>query len=259
MLRLAKAALLGSTVLFLSACGDNPLANAFQNISIKNLDQDGNAIVELKTEVGVGSVLFTSGNLPIIDPKTGKIYGSISMERTLDGKNILTVSANVTSIKLGNVLTDNKLPNGDNVPIAGLTSLVAVPAGRHSRIYIGQSGDKVMLGVAVAIEQFDSLSKYIPGVSMFFNVKTNNELPGVAGFFTSAESGKSGLAMFMQTNIPGINLPSSNVIASTKMSSSSLESGEMRFLTRNATSEQANYFGYYVNKWKTSKTKLKVK
>ncbi len=259
MMRLAKAALLGSAVLFLSACGDNPLANAFKNISIKNIDQDGNAIVELKTEVGVGTVLFSSGSLPIIDPQTGKVYGSISMERTLDGKNILTVSANVTGIKLGNVLIDNKLPNGANVPVAGLTSLLAVPAGRHSRIYIGQSGDKMMVGVAVAIEQFDSLAQYIPGASMFFNVKSNSDTPGLAGFFTSSQSGKSGLALFMQTNVPGINLPSSNVIASSKMASMPVESGEIRFITRNATSEQANYFGYYVNKWKRSNTKLKVK
>lgn len=78
----------------------------FKNVSIKNLDQNGNAVVELKTEVGSSNVVFSGGTLPIVDPKSSKNLGSISMERTLDGKNILTLTANVTGIRVGNVLTD---------------------------------------------------------------------------------------------------------------------------------------------------------
>lgn len=257
MLSIARAALLGTSVFLLSACGNNPLAEAFKNITLKNLDENGNAIIELKTEVG-GGLLFSAGSLPIVDPKTGKMYGTISMERSLDGKNILTVSANVSGIKIGSVLTDNKLPNGDNVPVAGLTSLAAVPAGRNSRVYIGESQDKLMLGVAVAIEQFDVLSHYIPKGSMFFNISTREKNPGVAGFFVSPEPGKSGIALFMQTNMTGVNLPGAPaVMAKANMASVSVQ--DMTFITRKAKSADEQYFGYFVNRWSRAQTPLNVK
>lgn len=253
MLRLAKIALLGTTVALLSACGENPLAGAFKNVSLSNIDSNGNAFVELKTEVGSENVIFSMATLPIVDPKTGKELGVISMERTLDGRNLLTVRANVTGIKLGNVLPDNKLPNGNNVPVAGLSSLIAVPAGQNSRVYVGQAGDKLMVGVAVAVEQFDNLAAYIPGASVFFNLATSAGLPGVAGFFTSKESGKSGLALFTQTTMPS-GLPS-GVLAQSKAGPSS----DLKFVSRKPTTTQSNYFGYFVNKWGRSKTKLKMK
>lgn len=276
MLKMGKLALLGSTALFLSACGDNSLSNAFKNVSITNLDQDGHAVVELKAEVGTANIIFAGASLPILDPKTGKNLGSISMQRTIEGKNLLTVSANITGIKLGNVLTDNKLPNGNSVPVAGLTSLIAVPAGHSSRIYIGEAGDKMMVGVAVAIEQFDVLAQYIPGQSVFFNL-SGGKVSGLGGFFTSAQSAKSGIALFVQTKVPSIGLPSTSLasadstafssasapsakaLSATRLSSASSDGSTIKFVTKKATSEQANYFGYFVNRWSQSKTKLKVK
>jgi len=267
MYSLGKITLLGSALLFLSACGDNAGTSAFRNVSIRNLDQNGNAVVELKAEVGNPAILFSAGTLPIVDPKTGRALGSITMERTLDGKNILTLTANVTGLRLSGSLGDNKLPNGNNVPVAGLKSLVAIPAGQNSRVYIGESGDKLMLGVAVAIQQFDNLASYIPGASVFFNLGSESRLPGVAGFFTSRDSGKSGLAIFTQTELPALNLPTlpgSQPLAQAKalVLSASLEDSaksEIRYQIRRAPQEQLAYFGYFVNQWSRTKTRLRLR
>jgi len=262
MLQSMKIIALGATALMLSACGDNSLSGAFKNVSIKNIDLSGNAVVELKTEVGSANVIFSAGSMPIVDPKTGKHLGTISMERTLDGKNVLTVQANITGIKLSQPLADNKLPNGANVPVAGLTSLIAVPAGQHSRVYIGEAQDKMVFGVAVAVEQFDSLASYIPGASVFFNLGGDTQIKGLGGFFTSNQQGKSGLAIFAQTQVPALNLPipvGTMAKASISTQSTTFSEDSIRFITRQASYTQANYFGYFLNRWNRSGTQLKVK
>lgn len=257
MLKLFKGVALLATVAVLSACGQNSLSDAFKNVSISNVDQDGNAVVTLKTEVGGENIIFSAASLPIVDPKTGKNYGTISMERTIEGKNVLSISANVSGIKLGNVLADNKLPNGANVPIAGLASLVAVPAGKSSRVYLGTTtaGDTLVVGAAIAIQEFDSLANYIQGASVFFDLsQTNSNIKGLGGFFTSTESGKSGIAIFAQTKMPaGLPIPS----VSTKALAST--STDVKFIKKNPTTEQANYFGYFANRWSKKKTPLKMK
>jgi hypothetical protein len=261
MLNNLKGFVLLGSVALLSACGQNPLSNAFKNISISNIDQNGDAIVELRTEVGSGNIIFATGTLPIVDPKTGKDYGTISMERTLDGKNILLISANVTGIKLGHVLSDNKLPNGANVPIAGLSSLVAVPAGKSSRIYIGTTtSDEIVVGAAVAVKEFDSLAGYIPGASIFFNLSQTSQVNGLGGFFTSSESGKSGIALFAEVQKPsilGLGVLTSGVSA--KIMSDPKLPSQLKFIQNSPTSNQSYYLGYFLNKWSSHKTSLKLK
>lgn len=257
MLKLFKGFALAGSIALLSACGNNNMSDAFKNVKISNIDENGNAIVELKTEVGNQNIIFSTATLPIVDPKTGKSYGTINMERTIDGKNMLTISANVTGIKLGNVLPDNKLPNGANVPISGLATLVAVPAGESSRVYIGTttSGETFVLGAAIAVKEFDGLAGYIPGASVFFNLaEQNSNVKGLGGFFTSTESGKSGIAIFVETKaLNGLPVPS----VSTKMAAASKSS--VKFVQKAPTREQSTYFGYFLNRWSSKKTPLKVK
>lgn len=253
---LFKGLLIASAVVFMSACGQDNASNAFKNVSISKVDQNGNAVVTLRTEVGSENVIFQAATLPIVDPKTGKEYGTISMERTLDGKNILVLNANVTGIHLGNYLADNKLPNGTNVPVAGLSRLIAVQAGKSSRVYLGTnaSADTWVLGLAVAVKEFDSLGNQLPGTAVFFNLDQNAGAKGLGGFFTSTESGKSGLAIFVQTDAL-LDLPKSG-ISSKALASTSTQ--KLKFVERRATREQANYFGYFLERWKRLKTRLKV-
>ncbi len=256
MLNLLKASTLVGAIALLSACGQNSMSDAFSNISLSNIDENGNAVVELKTEVGGDKLVFSNTSLPITDPKTGKNYGSVKMERTADNKNMLTISANVTGISLGNVLPDNKLPNGSDVPVAGLAKLAAVPAGTNSRIYIGTTtaGDTLVLGAAIAIKEFDGLAEYIPGATSFYSLSQNAGAKGLGGFFTSAESGKNGIALFVETNIPSHGLPIPGTASKMAGTTSSV-----RFIERAPTTVQSNYFGYFLSRFSQKKTPLKIK
>lgn len=256
MLKLAKGAAMLGAIAILSACGQNNMADAFKNIKVSNIDENGNAIVELKTEVGTANLLFSDQTLPITDPKTGKNYGTITMARTADGKNLLTVSANISGLKLANVLPDNKLPNGKDVPIAGLTSLVAVPAGTNSRVYIGETttGVTLVVGAAIAVKEFDNFVTYIPNANVFSTLVDSSGVKGSGGFFTSSESGKNGIAIFVETARPaGLPIPGlpHKVLAT--------NSNDVKFMDKNPTNEQKNYFGYFINRWSKAKTALNIK
>jgi hypothetical protein len=243
MLKYVKGLTLIATVALLSACGQNNLSSAFKNVSIAPIDQNGNTVVTLSTEVGANNIVFSAMSFPIT--AGGKEYGTVNMSRTVDGKNLLTVSADISGLKLAHTLSDNKLPNGADVPVTGLKSLIAAQAGTNSRIYVGTSDNTLVFGAAIAIEQFDNLSKYIPGATTFFNLNGAN---GMGGFFTSAESGKSGLAIFVQTTKPaGISALSAKPMA---------DAGDVKFKEKKATMEQAQYFGYFVNQWSKRKTQL---
>lgn len=256
MLKLVKGAALVGVVALLSACGQNSMNEAFKNIKVSNIDENGNAIVELKTEVGTANLMFADQTLPITDPKTGKNYGTITMTRTAEGKNLLTISANVSGLKLANVLPDNKLPNGKDVPISGLTSLVAVPAGTNSRVYIGETtkGTTLVVGAAIAVKEFDNFTSYIPNANVFQTLADSSGVKGSGGFFTSTESGKNGIAIFVETTRPaGLPIPGlpNKVLASSTT--------EVKFVTKNPTTEQKNYLGYFLNRWSKAKTALKIK
>jgi len=152
-----------------------------------------------------------------------------------EGKiNRLSVKLDITKAKLAASLADLRLPNGGQLPVEGFETLQAFPAGENSKVYLGQKQNQYMLGLALAVEQFNNLSGPIPGASFFFKLDSNN---GLGGYFTALEPNKSGVALLTET-------------AGKK---------QMNFREKSATFEQAQYFGFFVEKWKKSKTLLKIK
>lgn len=227
--------LLITMFLILSACGkkENDVKGSITNVKVSKGFEANQEILFMEADVGNSQVIFKDDILLIQDPTSSLTLGSVLMLR--DGEtNRLSVKLDITKAKLAASLSDLRLPNGTKLPVEGFETLQAFPAGEDSKVYLGQKQGGYMLGLALAVEQFNNLADHIPGASLFFKLDTNN---GLGGYFTALEPNKSGVAVMTE-------------VSSQK---------RMVFKEKGATFEQAQYFGYFVEKWKKSKTKLKVK
>ncbi|MCX7978111.1 MAG: hypothetical protein N2578_03830 [Bdellovibrionaceae bacterium] len=186
----------------LSACGGTT-GSSVKNVKLRTyVDQNTkNLMAEMEAEFDSSNVIFPTAYIPVVDPNdNNRPLGVIRTEMTLDGKNMLYITADASRIKLGNFLPDNKLPNGNPIPVAGIQDLMTVPAGKNSKLYLGWYQGKMVLGAAMAVKEFDGLAGYIPGANIFFTLPSDSGVRGVAGFFTGTQSGTSGLGIFAQTN-----------------------------------------------------------
>ncbi len=227
--------LLITMLLTLSACGkkENDVKGSITNVSVSKSFESTQEVLFMEAEVGNSQVVFKDDILLIQDPASRQTLGSVLMLRN-DKINRLSIKLDVTKAKLAASLTDLQLPNGGKLPVEGFEILQAFPAGENSKVYLGQKQGQYMLGLALAVEQFNNVAGYIPGASFFFKLDSNN---GLGGYFTALEPNKSGVAIL------------------TELSSQR----NLVFKEKSATFEQAQYFGYFVEKWKKSKTKLKIK
>lgn len=224
-----------SFFLILSACGkkENNVKGSITNVVVTQGLESNQEILFMQAEVGNSQVIFKDDILTIQDPASGQTLGSVLMLR-VDKINRLSVKLDITKAKLSAGLSDLRLPNGAQLPIEGFESLLAFPAGDNSKVYLGQKQGQYMLGLALAVEEFNDLTGYIPGASFFFKLDTNN---GLGGYFTASEPNKSGVAILTDIS----------------------QQKSLVFKEKKATFEQAQYFGYFVEKWKKSKTQLKIK
>lgn len=197
-----KTLLLVGFALTMAACGQNS-SSVVQNIKVRSYEDTSSheTMVEMVAQLNSSNIVMPIATVTVVDPKNNnRTLGTINLETTIDGQSVLRMVANASAIKMGNYETDTKLPNGNPVPISGLTHLYALQDQRtKTKIYIGDANDKLFFGTAVSIKEFDGLAQYIPGSSMFFALPTASGVRGLAGFFTGLTSGTSGLGVFAQT------------------------------------------------------------
>jgi hypothetical protein len=190
-----------ATALFLQGCGSGGGVgnDLVRSLNVVTSPSGNDILVSVSTELNAGNLVFPAITLPIVDPKNpARPYGTLTMQRTLDGKNMLTVQVNVTRIAGDrNLVAPPLLPNGTNIPVAGVKDVVALQAGSSSRVYVSLNDTTKMLGVAVAIKEFDSIAKYVPGANLFFDIPQTNGIRGLAGIFTGTTSGTSGFGIFL--------------------------------------------------------------
>lgn len=217
-----KGLLLVATVATLSACGNT--SSLVEKVSVKtNVDANQDTWVTMDSQLNMGALSFPALTIPIANPKfPSEMLGSVSLQRTLDGKNVLEVSANLSEISKNKFTQDNLLPNGSAIPVAGLDGVIAVKFNTASKVYIGGSANSIMFGVALAIPLFDNVGKYLPGLNMFLPLPTQSGIEGLGGVFTGA-TGLSGLGLFVK--VPNtININSANTLAAASTSSLSVNS-----------------------------------
>lgn len=212
-----KGLFLVATVATLSACGNT--SSLVEKVSVKtNVDANQDTWVTLDSQLNMGALSFPALTIPIANPKfPSEMLGSVSLQRTLDGKNVLEVSANLSEISKNKFTQDNLLPNGSAIPVAGLDGVIAVKFNTASKVYIGGSSNSIMFGVALAIPLFDNVGKYLPGLNMFLPLPTQSGIEGLGGVFTGA-TGQSGLGLFVK--VPNtININPSPSVASLQVNS----------------------------------------
>lgn len=252
-MKFLKGLLLFATIATLSACGNNAIV---ENISVKT-SQDANQDiwVALSTQLNMGALSFPALTIPVMNPKfPSELLGQVSLQRSLEGKNVLVVNANISEIGKNQLTNDNLLPNGNAIPVAGLSGVVAVKFNSSSKIFLGGSNDSIMVGIALAIPLFDNIGKYLPGVNMFLPLPTASQIEGLGGVFTGS-AGQSGIGFFVK--VPSTSnssssatlasknslsktpdLSSSSVIFKTSAISIATTTSNMKFLASNESSSK---------------------
>ena len=191
-----------ASTLTLTACGGSVGSNLINGLSITTSQNAGDVMVTVSTEINTGNLVFPMVTLPILDPNNPSTsYGSISVQRTLAGKNVLSANVDITKVSGAHgILDSSTLPNGTQIPVAGVANVIAFQAGSSSRVYMSLTDQTKMLGVAVAIKEFDAIGGYLPGANLFFDVPQTSGVSGIAGIFTGSQSGQSGIALFVDAS-----------------------------------------------------------
>ncbi len=193
-------ALLAAGSLLFQGCGKNGIGSQLiKNLSVHSSPVQNDVMVHIEAVFNAGNLMFPLISLPIVDPKVPtRPFGTLTLQRTLDGRNVLGVDLNVSRISnTDGLVAPNLLPNGNQIPVAGVRDLIAFQAGSSSRVYLSLNETSKMLGVAVAVKEFDSIAQYVPGANLFFEFPQQNGIRGTAGIFTGVTSGQSGFGLFI--------------------------------------------------------------
>jgi len=206
----AIAPVMLSGLLALQACGG--AQSLMQNIKVSSSDATGDLMLTMKSQLNIGQLIFPSLTIPVADPKhPDRQYGTISLLRDVNGVNTLQLDVNLTLAAQLEAVSDGRLPNGNPIPIANIDELIAIKAGSKSQVYVGFSDDKIVGGVAVAVKEFDNISRYVPGINLFYDIGGNQSVKGVFGVFTGMEPGTSGLAIFFDATKAALGTPSPTI------------------------------------------------
>lgn len=215
-----KGLLLVAMMAALSACGNSN--SIVEKVTVKtNVDANQDTWVSMDSQLNMGALSFPALTIPIANPKfPSEILGSVSLQRSLEGKNVLQVSANLSEISKNQLSQDNLLPNGNILPVAGLDGVVSVKFNSASKVYIGGSSNSLMFGVALAIPLFDNVGKYLPGLNMFLPLPANSNIEGLGGVFTGSP-GQSGIGLFVK--VPNsINTNSKTTLATSALKTNTI-------------------------------------
>lgn len=194
---MTKIIFLLATVTFLSACGSNSI---IQSITVSSVvDTEQNQWVHMDSKIKMGSLQFPAVTIPILNPRDAtELLGKVSLAPGADGLNLLSVQANLNQLHNNALVQDQRLPNGDQIPISGMTGVVSVKISEKSKVYIGASSTQFMVGLALVIPAFDSIGKYLPGAALFLPLPNESKIDGVGGVFTGSNN-QNGLGLFILT------------------------------------------------------------
>ena len=197
----AILALAISAQVILPACGGGENGNPFVNdVNIFTFQEESDAWVELTADVNTGKASLPAIDFPVSNPSTGMEYGSISVIPKLgENASVISLAVNLSAV-LEEPVANSNLPNGLPIPVAGLDpeNVLAYNINNGpSKAYAAFTGQDGILGAAIAVKEFDALGKEL-GQSNFFPSfhHEDNDLYGIAGIFTSPNSGLSGFGVF---------------------------------------------------------------
>lgn len=201
---LLRSLLLSTTLsltLGLTGCGKNGTNQYVKAIYVETTIADSDNWVSLNSTLNVANLVFPSLSLPIIDPRDpGNPYGTFELSPIMGSTdNSLKVSLNLSKVSGLPGAGIPTLPNGNSLPMrapAGVDLIELDIKQIKSKIYIALGQGVAVLGVAVAVKEFDILNRYLPGVNLFMGFNIQGVI-GNAGLFTGEETETSGIGLFV--------------------------------------------------------------
>jgi hypothetical protein len=184
----------------LTSCGGGSSDHqVVTDLSLSASTEDGDVYAAIEADFDLGNLTLPTLQFPVIHPKTGAMLGEIFLEATLDGRNTIELNVNISEAAQINGVQSSLMPNGQPIPVGGIdqNTVTSLPIDSiNASVYLALAPQTAMAGFAIPIQQFDGIGQQVGGVN-FFPAFTIGDVRGVAGIFTSAESGKSGLALFI--------------------------------------------------------------
>ena len=187
-----------ATPLLLLACRQGQGPKWLEDASVSTLvDVEGNSIIRASVDLKLGNTQLPTVTLPIYHPHDFELL--LGQVQIIGHTGAINVDLNLDNV-FGLDYGDGTLLDGSPIPMAGLNGVdvIEIPfaEGAH-RIYLAFDEDVAMLGFALTIEQFDSISKTLGGVDVFYPFDFK-KVKGSVGFFgNNLVSGESGLAVFI--------------------------------------------------------------
>lgn len=223
-----------STVFFLAACGDKNkvISHSITDVQIEKTIELNEHFLTLTAHVGGPELYFRGDILPVTNPATQKQIGSLLVLNGEGGKNKLRLKINTQQLMNSASLIETQLPNQSPFPISDFESLISVPTGDHSRVYLFKKNSNYTLGLAVVIPEFDILIDQISPSQIIFNLDNQK---GVGGFFTAREKNQSGMLIFMP-----------------------LDNNRRRWKTKNLSDEKTTLLYRQILNWQKKKIKFRI-
>lgn len=202
---IVKMGAVGALLLLNTACGGG---NWVTNASLTTFTQNNSTFGKISVDLGTSGLLFPTMTVPILDPKNpSAVIGGLSLVGGSMSAAQLSVSVDLTRIaNLPKTGASATLPNGMAIPIAGVNPanlMVFNVGGNKSQVYVEMdpTNKQGMFGVAIPIQQFDSIGKATGGlINIMPSFQLGNGITGTAGLFTSMNPGQNGFALFVDVS-----------------------------------------------------------
>lgn len=198
-----KIVFLSFSLVLISCGADRAMVN---NVEIStSVEQNGDILMALTADLGIGNLQLPNASFPILLPKDGREIGIVSLVGSLGGKNILSIDINLS--EAANLdLTDTRLPNGAMIPLIADNPVLVIPVGKVM-VYLSLVEGAQVLGVSVPIRSFDKVGSKV-GTTVLMPIFNKNGTIGAAGIYTSRQVGASGIAVVADISGKLSELPS---------------------------------------------------
>jgi hypothetical protein len=215
-----------------SGCGKKGTGAFVSGAEFTTVEENGELFGNLKVVLRTGNVFLPSFELPILNPRSGSLLGSIAMRDLPSQGTELAIRVHLGLIPGVDGIDGAALPNGRPIPVAlsAAARPVAVQVTSKSRVYFAFGDGAAMIGVALVIPELDRLSGAIGGLDVFFPFLGSNGVRGAAGIFTSTAGSQSGLGVFVDVGSVLKTLPSKVMTQSlAQVAKASASASEVQF------------------------------
>lgn len=194
--------------LFLGACGKNGgVKNWLKSVNLSSEEVNNDNFVTVSARLDTQNITMPSINLPLTNPNDpSQEWGRVAIVPTM-GTSLsdIVVTVNITQISGQSTcpLGAGKLPNNLDIPVAtDATKLICLAIdGSKALVYLmlDINANKLMIGTAIPIQEFDTLKDKLPNVNTFTQFKFTS-ISGAFGIFTGIADGQNGAAIFVDAS-----------------------------------------------------------